>query len=73
MASLTRPPVISMDPNTEDSTDTTSIRKVNYEEFARQSGDEAYQNAKDAGLPEPTARRFGEVFGHPIEPQFRPS
>jgi sugar/nucleoside kinase (ribokinase family) len=73
MAILTRPRVTDMDQETEDFAETTAIRKVNYEEFARQSGDEAYQNAKDAGLPEPIAKRFREVFGHPIEPEFRPS
>jgi hypothetical protein len=70
MASSTRPRASA---DMEERTEATSIRKFDYEEFARRSGEEAYQDAKDAGLPEPIARRFKEVFGSPIEPDFRPS
>jgi hypothetical protein len=56
---------------TDDLNDIT-VQEIDYEEFARTSGEEAYQTAMDAGLSEPAAQRFREVFGAPIEPEFRP-
>ena len=48
-----------------------TLQKIDYEEDAREAGEQAYQDALADGLPEPVAKRFKEVFGAPIEPEFR--
>ena len=61
-----------MDAKTTENLEAITIHEIDYDEFARKSGEEAYQNALDAGLSPETARRFREVFGAPIEVEFRP-
>jgi hypothetical protein len=61
-----------MDENSTQDLQAIRVHQIDYEEFARRSGEEAYQNALDAGLSEEAATRFKEVFGTPIEPEFRP-
>lgn len=62
-----------MDRNTKKHGAEIQMHKIDYEEFARESGEEAYQNAKRAGLPEEVALRFKVVFGTPIDPEYRTS
>jgi len=74
MAANPRPRVnTNMDQDTKEARPAVQMHKVDYEELARESGEEAYQNAKQAGLPEEVALRFKDVFGTPIDPEFRTS
>ncbi len=47
------------------------VRKIDYEKFAQESGENAYRSAKAAGFDDKVAERFKQVFGAPVEPEFR--
>ncbi|MFL6312821.1 MAG: hypothetical protein ACJ71W_12040 [Terriglobales bacterium] len=46
-------------------------QKVDYDEYAREAAQEAFEDAIAAGFPEPVAKRFQEVFGAPVPQEFR--
>ena len=57
--------------NGEQSEPPMKLRKVDYVKLAKICGKDAYESAREAGLPEETALTFGKVFGTPVEPEFR--